>query len=59
MTVGTAIVISVGIIAVAWIVTLCIGAWFANKKFANKKQKETKSLNEAISAKILENRTKK
>ena len=50
----TGIVISVGIIAAAWIVTLCIGAWFANKK-----TKDAKSLTEAISAKILENRTKK
>lgn len=58
MTIGTAIVVSVGIIAVAWIVTLCIGAWFANKK-----QKDVKSLTDAISQKIsqkiIENITKK
>lgn len=57
MTIGTAIVVSVGIIAAAWIATLCIGAWFVNK--VNKKTKETKSLNEAISAEILAHRDKK
>ena len=54
MTIGTGIVISVGIIAVAWIATMCIGAWYVNKK-----QKDVKSLTDAISQKIIENRTKK
>lgn len=54
MTVGTAIVVSVGILAAAWIVTLCIGAWLANKK-----QKDAQNLTNAISAKILEHRDKK
>ena len=54
MTIGTAIVVSIGILAAAWIATMCIGAWLANKK-----QKDAKSLTDAISAKIIENRNKK
>jgi hypothetical protein len=54
MTVGTAIVVSVGIIAAAWIVTMAIGAWLANKK-----QKNATDITNAISKKILENRDKK
>jgi uncharacterized membrane protein (DUF485 family) len=54
MTIGTGIVISVGIIAVAWIVTMCIGAWLANKK-----QNVTQKLTNEISAKILAHRDKK
>ena len=54
MTIGTGIVISVGIIAVAWIATLCIGAWFANKK-----TKAGQNLANEISAKILAHRDKK
>lgn len=54
MTVGTAIVVSVGILAAAWIVTMCIGAWLANKK-----QKSAQDITNAISQKIIENRNKK
>jgi uncharacterized membrane protein (DUF485 family) len=54
MTIGTGIVISVGIIAAAWIVTLCIGAWFANKK-----QNVTQKLTNEIAAKIIAHRDKK
>lgn len=54
MTVGTAIVVSVGILAAAWIATMCIGAWLANKK-TNAGQ----NLANEISAKILANRDKK
>ena len=54
MTVGTAIVVSVGILAVAWIVTLGIGAWLTNKK-----QNQAKDITSAISQKILENRNNK
>lgn len=54
MTIGTAIVLSIGILAAAWIVTMCIGAWLANKK-----TKAGQNLANEISAKILANRDKK
>lgn len=58
MTVGTAIVVSVGILAAAWIVTMCIGAWLANKK-SNAANQLTKTITDEISAKIKANRDKK
>ena len=54
MTVGTAIVLSVGILATAWIITIAIGAWLTNKK-----QKEVKNIAKTISSKIIENRNNK
>lgn len=54
MTIGTAIVVSVGIIAAAWVATIAIGAWITMKK-----QKDAKNLTDAISAKIIANRDKK
>ena len=54
MTVGTAIVVSVGILAVAWVLTILCGAWLVSKK-----QKNATDLTNAISKKILENRDKK
>ena len=54
MTVGTAIVVSVGILAVTWLATISIGAWLANKK-----QKSVQNLTNSISQKIIANRDKK
>lgn len=54
MTIGTAIVVSVGILAATWLATMAIGAWLANKK-----QKSATDITNAISKKILENRDKK
>jgi hypothetical protein len=54
MTIGTAIVLSIGILAGAWIFTMCIGAWLANKK-----QKSAQNITDAISSKIISNRDKK
>ena len=54
MTIGTAIVVSVGMLVGGWVFTICIGAWLTNKK-----QKNANDITNAISKKILENRDKK
>lgn len=58
MTVGTAIVVSVAILAGAWIVTMGIGAWLANKRSSAANQL-TKTLTDEISAKIKARRDNK
>lgn len=54
MTIGTAIVVSIGILAGAWLATIGVGAWLASKK-----QKNATDITNAISKKILEHRDKK
>ena len=54
MTIGTAIVISIGILAGAWLLTLLCGAWLASKKAS-----DNKKLVDDISAKIIASRSKK
>ena len=36
MTIGTAIVVSIGILAVAWLGTMAFGAWLASRHKDNK-----------------------
>jgi hypothetical protein len=47
MTIGTAIVVSVGIITVAWLATIGIGVWLTNKK-----QSQAKEIANTISKRI-------
>lgn len=54
MTIGTAIVVSVGILVVGWLVTIGVGAWLTSKK-----QKSAQDITNAISQKIIESRNKK
>ena len=54
MTIGTAIVVSIGIICATFLATVAIGAWLTTKK-----QQNAAEITNAISKKILENRDKK
>lgn len=54
MTIGTAIVLSIGILCVTFLAACALGAWLTVKK-----QKNATEITNAISKKILENRDKK